>query len=128
MYLARKDPAPWTRLGNQTNISYEEEDSMKKIIAGKLYDTSTAEEIGSRSYGKATDLNRLTETLYRKEDGELFLYGKSGPKGKYSRRLSPDSWASGEAIFCEPDFDPKKWVEEHLDVDTYVLLFGLDGR
>ena len=90
---------------------------MKKIIFGCLFDTSTAEEIGSRSYGKATDLNR-------KESGELFLHVKNSPDIYYAHQLSYLDRLNGETIICEPYFFPAEWAEEKLDADTYLELFG----
>ena len=97
---------------------------MNRIVKGKLYDTSTAEEIGRRSYGCAKDLDRFTEILYRKTNGELFLYGSGGPLSCYYRRLSGNCRASGESILCGPDFDPQKWAMDNLDGDSYIRLFG----
>ena len=97
---------------------------MRKIINKKLYDTSAAKRIGSYSYGRCGDLDFVEETLYRKHTGELFLHGTGGPKSRYATRCSYNEWGGGEAILCVPDFDPERWVEEHLDADTYIELFG----
>ena len=50
---------------------------MKKIINCKMYSTETAAELGEFWNGLSTnDSRNLSETLYRKKNGEFFLYGK----------------------------------------------------
>lgn len=52
---------------------------MKKIINGKMYNTETATELGDFWNGLSTsDFRNLSETLYRKKNGEFFLYGQGG--------------------------------------------------
>lgn len=52
---------------------------MKKIINGKMYNTETATELGNFWNGLSTnDFRNLSETLYRKKNGEFFLYGQGG--------------------------------------------------
>lgn len=97
---------------------------MKKIINGKLYDTDTATYIDSYEYGNPGDFRRISETLYRKKTGELFLHGEGGPLSKYAESCGNNSWCGGETIIPECDFDVKRWVADHCDVDTYIELFG----
>ena len=83
---------------------------MKKVIKGKVYDTSTAKKIGMRWIG--TGFSRLGwEELYRKKTGEFFtLYHR------YS-----DNYEVIEPITYEK---AQCWVEEHLDSDDYLSIFG----
>lgn len=53
---------------------------MKKIINGKTYNTDTAEFIDSVH---PKGFSNWTEELYRKKNGEYFLYIKGGPSTKY---------------------------------------------
>jgi hypothetical protein len=49
---------------------------MKKIINGKMYNTETAEEIGSwENTPYKSNYIYFKEYLYRKRTGEFFLYG-----------------------------------------------------
>lgn len=51
---------------------------MKKIINGKLYDTSTAKEIGSYWNGLGDrDFNHISETLYRKRLESFFFMARA---------------------------------------------------
>ena len=97
---------------------------MKKIIFGCLFDTSTAEEIGSWSNDGREGFGYVEETLYRKESGELFLHVKTSPDIYYAHQLSYLDRLNGETIICEPYFFPAEWAEEKLDADTYLELFG----
>lgn len=88
---------------------------MKKIINGKRYDTDTAEFIGTVHPGQ---LEYWTEELYRKRNGEFFLYviGGRGPSSKYG---------SGNAEIRPLSIkEAQEWVEKYLDADTYEKVFG----
>ena len=55
---------------------YERGRKMKKVINGKLYDTSTAELVGEWNNGRLDDrLFACSEDLYQKRTGEYFLFG-----------------------------------------------------
>lgn len=97
---------------------------MRKIINGKLYDTDTATYIGSREHGTPRDFEYVSETLYQKKSGELFLYGEGGAMSRYSESCGSNSWKGSSTIIPERDFDVKKWVSKHCDVETYIKLFG----
>ena len=97
---------------------------MRKIINNKLYDTDTAKEIGSWSYGASSDFDWIQETLYLKKTGEFFLHGEGGPRSKYSKTLSYNCWGYGNEIIPEANFNVREWAEENLDTDTYIQYFG----
>ena len=97
---------------------------MKKINNGKLYDTETATAVGSWSYGYGRDLDRVTETLYVKKNGEYFVHGTGGPNSQYCQHTACNEWCGGEDILCVSIDKAKEWVEQHLDADTYISLFG----
>lgn len=48
---------------------------MKKIINGKKYDTETATYICGYEYDTLSVFSHIHESLFRKKDGEFFLYG-----------------------------------------------------
>lgn len=97
---------------------------MKKIIDRKLYDTDTAKEIASYSYGYYGDFSYIDETLYRKKTGEFFLYGSGGPMTKYSEQRSSNEWGSGEAIIPLDIDEAKEWLEQYGSADAYIDAFG----
>ena len=97
---------------------------MRKIIKGKMYDTSTAEELAewdNEYYGN--DFNRCSETLYRKKTGEFFLYGKGGARSRYASYSGGDV-SGGEQIVILTYAEAQAWAEKHLDADKYESIFG----
>lgn len=102
---------------------------MKKVINNKLYNTDTAKKLGTwentRDY---RDPGCISESLYQKRTGEYFLYGEGGPMSKYARSTSQNNWSGGEMIMPLTVDIAREWVEEHLDTDKYVEIFGEPGE
>lgn len=98
---------------------------MKKIINGKVYDTSTAQCLGewSSPYTRS-DFKWVEETLYRKRTGEFFLCGKGGPRSQYAKPVGIREWESGERIMPLTWDEARDWAEEKLSADEYGQVFG----
>lgn len=97
----------------------------RKIIEGKMYDTTTAKAVGSFSNTPyQNDFEYYCETLYRKRTGEFFLYGEGGPSSPYAEQIRYNEWGYGEDIIPMPEDDAKHWAEVHLTADQYVAIFG----
>ena len=99
---------------------------MKKIINGKVYDTRTAELVGSDENG-AHGFEWCEETLYRKRTGEFFIYGRGGPRSIYCER-DGSLLVDGEAIKPLPFELARSWAEAHLKADDYIRIFGDPGE
>jgi hypothetical protein len=98
---------------------------MKKIIDGRLYNTETATELGDFWNGLGVnDFNSLSETLYRKKNGELFLYVQGGAMTEYSHPLGNNMYCSGEEIIPFTEEQARDWAEVRLDADEYIKIFG----
>lgn len=97
---------------------------MKKIIDGRLFSTEKAICVGAYQYSYHGDFNYWREELYRKKNGEYFLYGEGGPNTGYSRSVGPNEWSGGESIVRMDVDKAKEWAEEYLDADTYIAEFG----
>lgn len=98
---------------------------MKKIINGKLYDTTTARCLGSDSYSNRRDFHYWSEELYVKRTGEYFLYGEGGPMSRYAETVGQNEWSGGEKIIPLSPAKAREWAEEHLSADEYEAAFGL---
>ena len=97
---------------------------MKKIINGKKYDTDTAKCVGSYENGYGpSDFKCVEEHLYRKKNGEFFLYGVGGAMTAYAEHCI-DGYCYGEKIIPLTESEAKKWAENHLDCDDYESIFG----
>lgn len=98
---------------------------MKKIINGRKYDTETAQELGHYSnYGSWNDFNHLEEGLYRKKNGEFFLFGEGGARTRYARQVGSSTWSGGEEIRPLTIDEAREWAEKHLSADEYETIFG----
>ena len=98
---------------------------MKKIVNGKKYDTETAKFCGyQENMYDSGNFYWNAETLYRKKTGDFFLYGESGPAGKYSVSCGLNSWSGGKAIVPLAEKEARKWAETYLDGEDYEKIFG----
>lgn len=97
---------------------------MKKIINGKVYDTEKAKECGEyNNIPYVSDFHYYCETLYKKKTGEFFLFGKGNAASKYCEYVGNTSTGGCRIVPLTYD-EAVKWVEEHLDADKYIEMFG----
>ena len=101
---------------------------MKKVINGKMYNTETAEQLATWDNGRWNSFDICEEKLFRKRNGEFFLYGYGGPKSAYAQPDGDRSVSSGHAIILLSDKEAREWAEEHLNGDKYEEIFGEIGR
>lgn len=94
---------------------------MKRIINNKVYDTSTAEYIGTYLGDWDDKTKWFREELYKKRTGEYFIYieggadSKHGKDGKKSEEIKPLSFE-----------EAKYWGEKHLCETEYEIEFEVD--
>lgn len=85
---------------------------MKKVINNKVYDTGTAEYIGTY-LGDWEDKSKwLREELYKKRTGEYFLYSEGA---ETPEKITPLSFE-----------EAKQWGENHLEGIEYEVQFEVD--
>jgi hypothetical protein len=99
---------------------------MKRIIQNRKYDTETATMLGLDGGGDG--FRSWHEELYRKRNGEFFLYGNGGPMTRYATTCDGGGWTGGEAITPLTPEAARQWAEEHLDADDYEGIFGDPGE
>lgn len=97
---------------------------MKKIINKKMYNTESAECVGSDSFSNQRDFHYWSEELYRKSSGEFFLYGEGGPLSSYRKEVDMNEWSGGWDIIPMTDEEARDWAEGHLSADEYIDIFG----
>jgi hypothetical protein len=97
---------------------------VKKIIDGKRYDTSTAEEIGCKENGyRPNDFNYECETLYRTKTGSYFLHGEGHAKSDYATvRGNERSW--GQAIIPLSEAQAFEWASRNLKPEYFEQVFS----
>lgn len=92
-----------------------------------MYNTSTATELGGRSYGaNMSDFHYVSESLYVTKNGAFFIAGEGGAMSTYCKSLGQNSYCGGsgmtvldaaEALACAESFD--------LDADVIEKYFAL---
>lgn len=86
---------------------------MKKIINGKVYDTTTAKRCSDAiDIGSVNELEYYGLTLYKKRTGEFFL-SRDVYRGDLDNGIIPLTYD-----------DAREWAESHLDADDYESIFG----
>lgn len=99
---------------------------MRKVIKGKLYDTTTARLVMHWSNGYySNDFHHVTEMLFRKRTGEYFVYGEGGAMSKYAESCGQNQWKGGEDIRPLTYDEAKVWMEEHGTAEAYEREFGI---
>lgn len=103
---------------------------MKKVINGKVYDTTTATQIAYWESGSKTSPSWYEEMLFRKRNGEMFLFGRGYATSPYAQRNPDGNLSVGSAIRPISWEDAQLWAKDKLDDVDFDKLFGEedDGR
>jgi hypothetical protein len=98
---------------------------MKKVINGAVYNTESAQKLGSiepAGYNH-NDYNYWCETLYRTKAGKYFVHGEGHGNSRYGEwHGNTGGW--GEQIRPYTPEEARKWAEENLGADEYSAIFG----
>ena len=97
---------------------------MKKIIAGRMYNTDTATCLGVCAHGMPMTFGYYEEGLYQKKSGEYYLVGEGGPMSPYAVRIDANNWSGGSRITPLTEAEARKWAEHNLDADAYIAIYG----
>lgn len=98
---------------------------MKKIIDGKVFNTETATCVGEWSNGDyCNDFKWASEKLYKKKNGEFFLFGEGGPMSTYAESVGNNSWTGGLAINPLTVKEAYDWAMENLAASKFEEIFG----
>lgn len=96
---------------------------MKAIVNGKMYDTETAELIGSIVKGQPYDDDYSQTELYQKVNGEFFVYTENNQPPLFCVYDAQNKITSGWHIF-PISIHIAKLIAEHFNPLTYIRLFG----
>ncbi|NEG90493.1 hypothetical protein [Bifidobacterium aerophilum] len=95
---------------------------MYKRINTRAYNTDTAKELAHVERGEG--YGWYEETLYRKRNGEYFIYGYGYAASKYAAPCPGGGSQAGEDI-VPLDYDQAlDWAEQHLDGGEVDGIFG----
>lgn len=98
---------------------------MKQVINGKFYNTETAQEICSYQYGYPRDFDYILEELYRKKNGEFFLYVCGGAASRYQVKTGCNEYSGSEQLIPVNIEKAKDFIEKNGSLDDYINLFGM---
>jgi hypothetical protein len=86
---------------------------MTKTINGKRYNTETATEIGHFNNGYYyNDFYHYSETLYKTNKGNYFLYGSGNAMSKYSCSVGNNGRGGSSDIIPLTESEALEWAEE----------------
>lgn len=85
---------------------------MKKVIDGKVYNTETAQTVGTASYGYCNDFSHWEETLYRSKGGASFVAGSGGPMSHWAEKTGPNETTGSSGIRLLGNVEALEWAEE----------------
>ena len=99
---------------------------MRKVIGGKVYDSETAEEVGSYDNGMGTrDFNHYNETLYKTKNGRYFLCGSGGAASHYAKQCGSNTTCGGSRLIPHSEEDALRWCENNnVAVEEIETHFG----
>lgn len=97
---------------------------MKKIIDGKIYNTETAEEIGSFHNALShSDFRHLEESLYKTKKGAYFVHGYGGAMTRWAESNGDCQYGSS-GIEVLTTQEAREWCEQHeIDADVIISHF-----
>lgn len=97
---------------------------MKKIINGRMYNTDTAQSLASFESGRPGSFENYYEVLFRKKNGEFFLYGEGSCLTKYAVQIDSNNVSGGSAIEPMSEYEARVWMEENASAEEYIEVFG----
>ena len=88
---------------------------MKKVIAGKLYDTDRAQVIHNWSNGSDRgNFHTMEETLYKTKSGAFFVWGEGHGLTKWASHSDCGRMSGwGSDVVALNEAEALKWCEEH---------------
>ena len=97
---------------------------MKIIFNGVLYNTETAQLLGTYETCGDNRARYVCESLYRKNNGEFFIAGEGGPLTDYATYTGDNTFSGGATIYPIEENEARFWVERHLTAEEYIAIFG----
>jgi len=100
---------------------------MKKIINGRIYDTSKAILIGKENNGLShSDFNWWEAGLYKTPvSGKFFLAGSGGAMTRFSRTISQNEWCGGSKVIPMDQPTALQWAERYLEPEQIEQHFAV---
>lgn len=97
---------------------------MERNIDGKLFDTDSIKCCGNSVFSYYGNDDYCFEGLYRKDNGEFFLYCEGGKYSAYSKIVGGDEFVENCKIRLLTFQEAKEWAKENVGINNFVELFG----
>ena len=98
---------------------------MFKVINGRRYNTDSATEMARVEEYDRTDRRWYCDTLYRKMNGEFFLFGMGDSESKYSKTISDGIKVGGFNFIPMTFYEARDWSKDNLGSEKFKEIFGL---
>ena len=98
---------------------------MKKIIDGKLYDTSTAVHVCNLNSptDDRSDFNWHKTGLYNTLKGRFFVSGEGGPSSMWAKSVGQNTWSEGEGLRSVSEEEARDFMEDAgLSADAFAAV------
>ena len=97
----------------------------EQIINGKFYSTDTAIPLaGFCTSFRRNDPRQYEEILYRKTNGEFFLFGQGGSMSKYANCSGRIRTGDSRITPLSPA-EARTWCKNNCAPRAYELIFGV---
>jgi hypothetical protein len=100
---------------------------MQKIIAGKLYDTETAERVcdisGEAGTNPRHDIYWAETWLYKSPKGTFFVAGEGGARSRWKRQQH-ETTVPGEGLQVVSVEEARDLCEQFGNHENYLKVFG----
>ncbi len=99
---------------------------MKKIVGGRVYNTETADLVGTYNSGHpAGDFSKEITSLYKTKKGGWFLSGHGGALSRWGQQVPGDrARINGAGLEVLTEREAMAWAEEHLESDEVEEAFA----
>jgi hypothetical protein len=85
---------------------------MKKIFAGRVYDTDTAERVCELPSARDRGNFSWHETaLYRTKAGRFFVAGNGGPRSMWAESAGQNTWRGGQGLRVVDEQEARGYME-----------------
>ena len=98
-------------------------EKVRRIIGGRVYDTSTSRLIGAVERGERGAPGWYRSALYRKRTGEVYIHEEGGAASPVASDLGGGVYGPGEIIRPLRYEEAQEWARDHLKAEEAARLY-----
>lgn len=96
---------------------------MRRIISGRVYDTSSSRLIGAVEQGDRAAPDWYRASLYRKRTGEIYIHEEGGAASPVASDLGGGVYGPGESIEPLGYEEAQRWAHDRLSPEEAARLY-----